>query len=408
MHQIIVSTWHRPSGRQQQFSQDQRLLHLKSAVEAAAVQVAAAGLDANGLIKGIFIAPEYHFARKRAGQDRGNGTFVSRGIPRQSEEALRNTLISGLSAKYRRLLIFPGTVAWTAPYDSAAFRARYRFYEQRANFLRTSDAERFAQIKEAWFLLNGTSLWISITDVVSLQDNGHQVDWVAASDSDIKYVQATNPVFYANMVYYARMITEVGWQAVRQYERLNSGSLNPRRTMFNTAHGLLNGEVVVTYNKQGNFYEEIGDDHLIFAPGGRTGIREIEGIRFGLEVCLDHGLGTLARQCRADRPIDVQVVLSDYVDPDQASQVVREGGYFVHASTNASYTGVWRKDGGKRVPATKLPHEDTIDGSVLTHWRMDLDVSDAFGLADTFMAEQAAKKPGWKVNMNANPFRSRG
>jgi hypothetical protein len=411
MHQIIVSTWHRPSGRQQQLNQDQRLLHLKSAVEAAAGQVATAGLDANGLIKGIFVAPEYHFARQYAGCAWPGGPTVSRSISRKSEKALRNNLIRNLSTKHRRLLIFPGTVAWTAPYDSADFLARYRFYVKRARFLEVSDAENFAQIKEAWSIDLDTGLWITITDAISRQEKGCTLNLAGASNSDIQNEQTSNPAFYANMVFYARMINEIGYQVVRQRERVNSGSLSPQRTMFNTAHGLLNGQVVVTYNKQGNFHEEVGDDHLIFAPGGRSGITEIEGVRFGLEVCLDHAMGTLARQSRADRPIDVQVVLSDYVDPDQAHQAAREGGYFVHASTNASYTGVWKKDGGKLVPATKLNHEDTIDGSVLTHWQLDLDVSDAFAFADTFMAnlpEQAAKKPGWKVNVNANPFRSRG
>lgn len=406
MNQIIVSTWHRPSARQQQLDQNQRLLHLESAIKAAADQ-AAAGLDANGLIKGIFVAPEYHFARQYAGWKRANGRHVSRGVSRQSEAALRNRLIRSLSSKYRRLLIFPGTIAWTAPYDSADFLARYSFYETRAKFLKSDEAATLAQIKKAWFIDQDAWSWISITDAMSRREKGGTVNLLDATDSDIKDVAANDPAFYANMVRYARLIKEVGWQVVRQRERLDSGSLNPRRTMFNTAHGMLNGQVVVTYNKQGNFNEEVGDDHLIFAPGGRSGITEIEGIRFGLEVCLDHAMGTLARQCRADRPIDVQIVLSDYVDPNQAHQAVREGGYFVHASTNASFNGVWKKDGGKLVPAIKLS-EEMIDGSALTHWQMDLNVSDPFGLADTFMANLPEKKPGWKVNMTASPFRSRG
>jgi len=287
MNQIIVSTWHRPSDRQQKLNQDQRLLHLKSAVKAAADQVAAAGVDANGLIKGIFVAPEYHFARRYAGAQWGSGRHVSRGISRQSEGALRNQLVRGLSAKYRRLLIFPGTVAWTAPYDSADFLARYGFYEKRAQFLKISDAAILAQIKEAWFIDQDTWSWITAGDILLRQQQGGTVNFIAASDSDIKYVQVNHPTLYANMVSYARMFNEVGWQVVHQWERLNAGSLNPRRTMLNTAHGLLNGNVVVTYNKQGNFNEEVGDDNLIFAPGGRSGITEIEGIRFGFEVCLD-------------------------------------------------------------------------------------------------------------------------
>jgi hypothetical protein len=407
MNQVVVSTWHRPHGRQQQLSQDQRLLHLKSAVGAAADRVNAAGLDANGLIKGIFVAPEYHFARQYAGWKHADGWHVSRGITQQSEEALRNELICSVSAKYRRLLIFPGTVAWTAPYDSAVFLAGYRFYSRRAKFLKIDDAATLSQIKKAWYIDQDTGSWITITDAWSRREKGNTVNLRDASDSEIKAVATSNSTLYANMTFYARMINEVGWQVVRQKERLGSGSLNPHRTMFNTARGLLNGRVVVTYNKQCNFHEEVGDNNLIFAPGGRNGITEIEGIRFGLEVCLDHAMGTLARQSRTERPIDVQIVLSDHVTPNHAHQVVREGGYFVHGSTNASYTGVWKKDGGKLVPATKLS-EDTIDGSVLSHWQMDLNVSDPFALDDTFMATLPEQKPGWTVNMTANPFRSRG
>src|SRR5262249_8288261 len=161
-----------------------------------------------------------------------------------------------------------------------------------------------------------------------------------------------------------------------------------------------------SYSKQGNFNEEVGDDTLVFAPGARSGIQQIEGIRFGFEVCLDHFLGTLSRQLRQGRQLDVQVVMSDAVDYNSAHTVVRDGGFFVHASTTSSVTGVWQMNQHQAVPAPSLGL-NVVDGTELSHWDMEVDVDDPFSLSGTFMENPRSLFPQrkWTVQTTKNPFR---
>jgi len=160
--------------------------------------------------------------------------------------------------------------------------------------------------------------------------------------------------------------------------------LNPKRFMFNTAYGFLNGKIVLAYRKQGNFNEEAGYDDTFFLSGGQSGFRDIEGIRFGFEVCLDHNVGLLKRQLRPGQDVDVQIVLSDAVQPVPGNIVVQHGGFFVHASTAAPVAGCFMRNGDTIEWAPEIG-VDTVAGSQLHHWKMHLDVHDPFDLSDSFM-----------------------
>jgi hypothetical protein len=65
---------------------------------------------------------------------------------------------------------------------------------------------------------------------------------------------------------------------------------------------------------------------------------------------------------------------------------VRDGGFYVHGSTHPGVNGVWQVDKEALTPAPSLG-TDTIDGSPLTHWEMELKVYDPFALEETFFAD---------------------
>ncbi len=122
---------------------------------------------------------------------------------------------------------------------------------------------------------------------------------------------------------------------------------NRSRMMRNTTWALLNGQVRFLYNKQGDFNEVVGTNkNTIFIPGGRRGVCDIENLRIGFEICLDHNLGMLASELRPDKdPPHIHIVCSAWVKNNSANMAVRHGGYYVHASTAATQGGVWKWDG---------------------------------------------------------------
>jgi len=202
---------------------------------------------------------------------------------------------------------------------------------------------------------------------------------------DVARIRKLKPNLYAEMRQYAMLVREVGLGEVASFKkRMEAGAAPLQYMMSNAAYGFLNGEVVFMYSKQANFNEEVGDTSLIFKPGGRNGVRDIEGTRFGIEICLDHDIGMLSRQARPDRPIDIQVVLSDAVQRKAESlSALRDKGWLIHAATAAPENGVWHKTPTGMVPAKSLGH-DSVAGSELTHWEIEL--TDTYELADTFMA----------------------
>src|SRR5215470_5477941 len=129
MHSLVVSTWHRGNFEQQTFDPTQRLNLLRQAV-AKADSVSKGNSRDTGLIKGIFVAPEYSFAAELAGISfNGDPTRARSMAIRQAVQARRG--LQSLSRDYPRLLIIPGSMAWKMPIDEAEFKRRIKYYAKR-------------------------------------------------------------------------------------------------------------------------------------------------------------------------------------------------------------------------------------------------------------------------------------
>ena len=101
-------------------------------------------------------------------------------------------------------------------------------------------------------------------------------------------------------------------------------------TATNIAYMLNNGRIVGSYAKRSDFHERLPGAHAntIFVPGIRPGRATVGGIDFGVEICLDHGLGVLkgTPAVTGDLP-RVHMICSATVDFEATSVHVREGGY---------------------------------------------------------------------------------
>jgi hypothetical protein len=415
MGKIVVSTWHRLHHRQQFAGRmGQRIRWLEHAVAATDKMVQSKNYERDGLIRGIFAAPEYFFAGLYAGLELNNGSYAPRSINAHRHEfVLRNLL--RISAKRPRILIIPGTIAWKQSMNGDELRRRLRYYEGRAaNKPPLTGDELTRALKAEYQVCAEPGFSQDVCDATEREQfqqlHDRPMRTRAISDAELSTIQQKDPAAFALMVQTASAIAE--WA-------LGDGAASARKTlsilalqgwtdanismMSNMTYALLNGRVVFCYSKQGNFHEEQGDVGLVFVPGGRSGVAEIEGLNFGLEICLDHNMGILSRQLRQGKTLDVQIILSDFVYNNPGAVVVRDGGYVVHASTHPEQAGVWQKNGTQLVKAPSLGTEK-VWGTDLSHWLMDIDVFNPFELAGTFME---TRQP-WRTVAPATGFRSRG
>jgi hypothetical protein len=103
----------------------------------------------------------------------------------------------------------------------------------------------------------------------------------------------------------------------------------------------------------------------MFVPGTQDECPEIgEGtrkFRFGVEICFDHGNGVLKH--RAPGNLQFHIVVSDSVPTRPGNMAMRNGGYFLHASTDYNESVVYRRDNGQPVNLTStLPWTHSADG----------------------------------------------
>jgi predicted amidohydrolase len=126
---------------------------------------------------------------------------------------------------------------------------------------------------------------------------------------------------------------------------------------YNTSYAFLGGELAWTpYNKECDFKETEGarPDVIAYVPGASSGMREVGGFQFGVEICADHAMNQLN-----GKQADFHVIVSDHVDTRPAQNI---GAYLLHASSVADQTGVWKKGDANRMPAlgNGKPDKDNV------------------------------------------------
>lgn len=112
----------------------------------------------------------------------------------------------------------------------------------------------------------------------------------------------------------------------------------------NVAYGFYNGRIVFKYHKVGlNADIDSLDDNrtrTVFVSGG--GPRDIvfNGVRIGLEICLDHDLGLL-KHLQPDLKFDIHLIISGSVDNISDHFRHTSNGYVIHADSEEEPSGVF-------------------------------------------------------------------
>jgi hypothetical protein len=423
MADILVGLWSRntPDDSHGSLSKEARASKLEEAVGNLASKITQAAIPTEQKIRGIFVAPEYYFAAINAGQVLEGKGGTERSIS-QAEKDFVVTMLEKISNGNQGILIVPGTVAWKKPF---ARTGESRFKKQKDTGKRTMEQKTITREEKAKDALNkfdALGIKTRPVDMVNIYDLR-----IVSAFSE-KY--QTNPDFASRVVRGAysavfeddqtphndendtevrdtlsKNSSEACWKRIAEcvladpglrQDFLKSSGLLPlpphairvipstgdkrqkiasgvANLMRNTAYVCLNGKVRFKYAKRDDFHEAVGADHnTVFIPGAQVGLATIEGIRFGFEICRDHGYGLLSK-ARGAQKVQVHIVSSAEVTNEDEQMPVEPGGYFLHASSNIRNTAVYQNRGDRMLELETLPDSnDEVDGDPLLYWRIQL------------------------------------
>jgi hypothetical protein len=264
-----------------------------------------ADLEKGNAFQAIFVSPEYQFTDPTAPT-----------VRHAMDEATKGTVLSaleGLSTAYKNILMFPGTVFWKqlldTPENLQKFQAQLVAAEMDKDKL-----GRKADVVDASRNLGGKN-------VPGLKDLAQIVK-----------------------------VASTGYRA------------------YNELYPFLDGKRWTPYLKNWDFKETEGATATsqAFVPGCSAGRKDLGGFEFGMEICFDHCNGGLKAK---GGEVDFHVVVSDWVNTTEANMMMKDGGYFIHASSNIKETCVYKRTGSTK---TKLTPTPAIKENQLSWWLVDV------------------------------------
>jgi len=259
-------------------------------------------IDQDLPFRGMVVCPEYFFADFVSGRREP--------LNEQQKDLVQASLLK-LSAEYPKILLVPGTIFYAKnvvrPQETAKKMIKSgKHAGERIGELKTTDRKEKAVHAMHTALSTGAS---------------SSNDWVRETTTSDK-VLGGKQVLSMN----------------DKYRALRDG----KATIYcrNRTYLLLGGAQIGRYDKQTDFRESTANtpDEMIFIPGTQNQIPEVAGLKFGIEICFDHGNGVLKNR---GVPVHFQIVVSDWVNTDASNCSLVPGGYFIHASTNAGETKLY-------------------------------------------------------------------
>ncbi|OEZ63805.1 hypothetical protein [Duganella sp. HH105] len=354
---LIAAVWSVDTKHIQDIPLATRMNELREAVgradEAVMRIVRETGASLGDTPLGVFVAPEYMFAHQIGRGDHNTGD--RRHISEADKSVLLGEL-TALSTAYPRLLLIPGTIAWRKTFDRVGAKQ--------------------------------TSTKTGLPKAVSRQDKA-----VAALQTYANHMQFAMDERLAGR---RRSLGGTAHNAPTTAEKVAEVTAAAAIYMArNTAYVLLNGAVVLKYNKRGDYHEVVQADHAtIHIPGSQMGRFEVQPVQsvlqpgvpqprpitFGLEVCLDHACGTARRDlaAHAGGEVDIHIVSSALVSIGNERLVCKPGGYLIHACSHRPWSKVMRKNGGVKGFFKSFSTPDaqaaTVGRGTLLTWEIELDL----------------------------------
>lgn len=329
---MLVALWIRDTFYKQGQTNENRMTRLAAAVERTAEirrQIRSRRPWAKPEV--IFMAPEYLFA-KPTGKRWDPSDPMTRWVEAEGQEHhideaekdhLKGELVT-LSGKHPEMLIVPGTIAWSV---------RVKDHPD----LLPAAEQRIGHLAGGNIGVNKNLPVQPPTGTAARLDRLHSLTGLAARGAG---AAAGQPPLSA-----------------AERERLDKA-----RLCLNTCFVLYGGQVVHVYGKQTDFYEVLtsaraGIAYEMAVPGDKPGVFDVEGHRFGIEICFDHVVGKLDALKPQPLPfIHLITSASAKVNLDHCD--VEPGGYVVNAAALASLAGLWYRDPAR--PGPLVPIETPV------------------------------------------------
>jgi hypothetical protein len=382
--ELAVALWNRDTFKKQMGTNPQRVQALQDAIEACDMQFGRI-LNRNQAIKGIFLSPEYYFAGDKAGLGKADGSFHERCISEADKDGIVASMLA-LSRRFPKVLIIPGTIAWSKSLVRAPGQEFKRDPEtnQRTAVLKTT-ATRIEALRttlQASYNAGGSVGGRMPTELLKTRV---RQDLAAGSPNGLvspgDVAQVVNAIMSQPLALIDATLIDVFGTNVGMYKtnpnQVDSWNLIAAGTatsvMKNTAFLFLNGRIRFKYNKRNDYHEAVSETgSIVFCPGVKSGYTTIEGIDIGIEICLDHAVGQLINTPlpASGQPM-IHIVTSAAVQPSPSP--VRLDGYFIHASSNAGWAMVSKNSAAGWVAAEHLEQKN-IGGDPLDIYKIKLTV----------------------------------
>jgi hypothetical protein len=165
-------------------------------------------------------------------------------------------------------------------------------------------------------------------------------------------------------------------EKIKKLDKMDTAASGRHYLADNVAYLFNNGKALARYAKHGDFHERLpgASTRTVFVPGIAPGRATAGGINFGIEICLDHGLGTLKNtEAMTGTLSSVHLLCSAAVEPELTAIAVRDGGYFIHASSELGWTSIQRKSGATWDPPLD-PDDATLSGHTLKMGTIELNL----------------------------------
>jgi len=167
-------------------------------------------------------------------------------------------------------------------------------------------------------------------DCFRVEENARNLsDWLIMTGTIMHHKDAMNAqnivlgnvVYYNTCVYLKNNLFDITSEAV---EKIHPSSID----------GLPSGDSGIG-NKKAAFKGDWVEDYLTFSttPYKKQHLFKVDGIRFGLEICLEHGKALLKNLLSSalvtDTDVDIQLLVAGGMDRKDDKVVVRKNGYFL-------------------------------------------------------------------------------
>lgn len=356
MPKIIVSLWHIPTLRhplaigrsQDQYDTDRldrRLSLLEAALGTCQAKIDSSKVTGSKSFKAVFVAPEYFFSSHKVTDNDYDPLrfypFNEKFKPRLEQR------LHDLSRRFPDILIIPGTAYyWKNPYSRPP---------ELANKLDKSSGQRTIARQPAEQVAN-----------YRLTKAGEEVGQVIERE---KYYYGDAQINQGHPGFSGGGKRPSVPSMVQKQTHIQGAQAGGLYIVRNVAYVFLNGERKAKYDKQGDYSEAPSAD-TVYIPGSADGQVDVDGYKIAFEVCFDHCLGRLKK---AGTTPHFHIVASACVNNFPDHMANRDGGYFLHASTDPDATRVLRNQGGTQVKDNnvKIPEETGGEG-ILYHWELEL------------------------------------